>query len=53
MSNIQTKQIALEQVLADLEHDNMTADDRLNLAVLLDQAANDQLAQAEALEVQP
>ena len=50
----------LRQTATDIEHaaqaeilsdnDTLTADDHLSLAVLLDQAANDQLAQAEALE---
>ena len=41
--------VALAEILS--YNDTLTADDHLNLAVLLDQAANNQLAQAEALEM--
>ena len=40
----------LEQMLANFDHDNMTADDHLSVAVLMDEAASQHLVQAEALE---
>ena len=46
-----TKQTTdLEQMLVNLDHNHMTSDDHLMLAVLLDEAASQHLVRAEALE---